>query len=34
MKYTVDLLKTKHPELCIRYFECGEVYTYTDSSQV
>lgn len=31
MKYTADILKEKHPELDIRYFDCGEVYTYTDS---
>lgn len=31
MKYTAELLKKLHPELLIKYFECGEVYTYTDS---
>lgn len=31
MKYTADILQEKHPELAVRYFECGEVYTYTDS---
>lgn len=31
MKYTRDILKEKHPELEVKYFECGEVYTYTDS---
>lgn len=31
MKYTAELLKKLHPELDVRYFECGEVYTYTDS---
>lgn len=31
MKYTADLIKNKHPELEVKYFECGEVYTYTDS---
>ena len=31
MKYTQELLAEKHPELDVEYFECGEVYTYTDS---
>jgi len=31
MKYTVDLLNEIYPELNVRYFECGEVYSYTDS---
>lgn len=31
MKYTADLLKKKYPEIDVKYFECGEVYTYTDS---
>ena len=31
MLYTADLLKEMHPELEVQYFECGEVYTYTDS---
>lgn len=31
MKYTAEILKEKHPELLVKYFECGEVYTYTDS---
>lgn len=31
MKYTAQILKEKHPELDVRYFECGEVCTYTDS---
>ena len=30
MLYTADLLKEMHPELDVQYFECGEVYTYTD----
>lgn len=30
MKYTADMLKEKHPELEVQYFECGEVYTYTN----
>ena len=30
MKYTAELLKGKHPELDVKYFECGEVYRYTD----
>lgn len=31
MVYTADVLKQLHPELEVRYFENGEVYTYTDS---
>ena len=31
MKYTAKLLKKLHPKLDVKYFECGEVYTYTDS---
>ena len=31
MKYTQEILAEKHPELDVQYFECGEVYTYTDS---
>lgn len=31
MIYTAELLKKQHPDLDIRYFECGEVYTYTDT---
>ena len=30
MAYIADLLKKILPELEVRYFECGEVYTYTD----
>ncbi|MBR6740810.1 MAG: Nif3-like dinuclear metal center hexameric protein [Clostridia bacterium] len=30
MIYTAELVKKRHPELECRYFECGEVYTYTD----
>ena len=30
MVYTADVLKQMHPELEVRYFENGEVYTYTD----
>ena len=33
MKYTTDLLKQMHPELEVKYFECSEVYTYTDCPQ-
>ena len=33
MIYTGDLLKKQCPELDVKYFECGEVYTYTDSKQ-
>jgi putative NIF3 family GTP cyclohydrolase 1 type 2 len=31
MVYTAELLRDMFPALDIRYFECGEVYTYTDS---
>lgn len=31
MKYVADILKKKHPEFEVKYFECGEVYSYTDS---
>ena len=31
MVYTADMLKKMHPELEVKYFECGEVCTYTDS---
>ena len=30
MMYLTDILKEKHPELYIKYIECGEVYSYTD----
>lgn len=30
MKYTAELLTNMHPELEVKYFECGEVYTYAD----
>ena len=30
MEYTARLLKERHPELDVKYFECGEVYTYAD----
>ncbi len=30
MKYTAEIIKEKHPELDVRYFECGEACTYTD----
>lgn len=33
MKYTTELLRQMHPELEVEYFECGEVYTYTDCAQ-
>ena len=32
MIYTADILKEKHPELDVKYFECGEVYQYTDQA--
>ena len=28
---TADFISKMHPELDVKYFECGEVYTYTDS---
>lgn len=31
MKYTKELLEKMCPELHVKYFECDEVYTYTDS---
>ena len=31
MKYTAQILKDRQPHLDVRYFECGEVYTYSDS---
>ena len=31
MEYTAEILKDMFPSLDIRYFDCGEVYTYTDS---
>ena len=31
MKYTAQILKDRQPQLDVRYFECGEVYTYSDS---
>ena len=30
MRLMADRLEGSHPELGVRYFECGEVYTYTD----
>ena len=30
MRYLADELKRAHPEIPCAYFECGEVYTYTD----
>jgi len=33
MRYVADVLRERHPELEIRYLECGEVYTYTDSEE-
>lgn len=30
MKYTAEVLKERQPQLDVRYFECGEVYTYSD----
>ena len=31
MIYTAELVKEMCPDLDVRYIECGEVYTYTDS---
>lgn len=31
MKYTAQILKERQPHLDVRYFESGEVYTYSDS---
>ena len=31
MVYTAELIKNFYPELDVKYIECGEVYTYTDS---
>ena len=31
MKYTAQILKDRQPHLDVRYFEGGEVYTYSDS---
>ena len=31
MKYTAQILKQRQPQLDVRYFEGGEVYTYSDS---
>lgn len=30
MIYTADILREKHPEIEVKYIECGEVYGYTD----
>ncbi|MBE7037212.1 MAG: hypothetical protein E7403_07960 [Ruminococcaceae bacterium] len=30
MRYTAEILSDMFPELCVAYFDCGEVYTYTD----
>ena len=30
MRYTVDLMRERLPQLETEYFECEEVYTYTD----
>lgn len=30
MEYVAELLKIKHLEFDVKYFECGEVYSYTD----
>ena len=31
MKYTAQILKERQPQLDVRYFEGGEIYTYSDS---
>ena len=28
--YTKEILEKLCPELTVKYFECGEVYSYTD----
>ena len=33
MVYTADILREMYPGLDVQYFECGEVYTYTDSER-
>ena len=33
MVYTADILREMYPDLEVQYFECGEVYTYTDSER-
>lgn len=33
MIYTADLLREMYPALDVKYIDCGEVYTYTDSEQ-
>lgn len=33
MVYIADVLAEKYPELEVKYFECCEVYTYTDSER-
>ncbi len=30
MRYTAEILQDMFPEVMVTYFECGEVYTYTD----
>ena len=32
MRYTADLLTQMYPEISVKYFECGEVYQYTDQA--
>ena len=31
MMYIADVLRQRHPELDVKYIECGEVYTYSDT---
>lgn len=33
MIYTADILREMYPALAVKYFNCGEVYTYTDSDR-
>ena len=33
MKYTADMLSDMYPEIQVKYFECDEVYSYTDSKK-
>lgn len=30
MMHVADILSEKHPDIEVKYFECGEVYSYTD----
>ena len=30
MMYLAEVISEKHPELNVKYIECGEVYSYAD----